>query len=363
MSLLVFHGDAQASGARDIRIVGEENLSCVGDLFLTRAIIFPLPFRLRTGTEAVFTVGPKPATTIILRNDDVPALAFPQRLTQRDIPATTAVVVLSAKPVDADLRNHVSCALDAKDPTGAARTKQLTECGIFLDFDAILRPFNRLITRYRAKFSREIQFNRIRRILARDFLGRAECEFYGFHTLQTGPSDFVSTVKVFDEILKLQSRCPIGGNQSDLPTSGLEEIKKQLEGGIEYSFYTLAFQAHDFVAATDLQNALLYAVFAFESAHAEFVERFIQSRAPAARARRLAEDFLREVGISAFAGLTPYIFMEPAQRPSEEVIERTGKAIRVRNELAHAKRDRANQPKVESHSSKELRELVFATLQ
>ena len=150
----------------------------------------------------------------------------------------------------------------------------------------------------------------------------------------------------------------IGATIHDIPAESIDKLKQSLNQTVRYAFYSFAVQAQDYIQQTDYLDALLYSVIAFENAHAEFIEHIADKRANRTTARRWAQELLREAGISTFISPTPALFMTSEDRPSDTTISGVRRAIKIRNEIAHAKRDKSGNLKIGAHGSHDLLPLI-----
>jgi hypothetical protein len=134
------------------------------------------------------------------------------------------------------------------------------------------------------------------------------------------------------------------GEWGDVPEERLALIQKALELQERFIFYEFAFEAKCRMVEQDYVGALLYAVVAFEGAHAAYLKLGLDRKFSFITDERKrekvidehAERLLKEAGISAIYRLTPVLFMDVDERPSEEELEKCGKGITMRNEIMHS---------------------------
>ena len=104
------------------------------------------------------------------------------------------------------------------------------------------------------------------------------------------------------------------------------------------------------------------AVAALEGVHAAFVEEVLSSRLPSDAEPSLPDDFLRELGMTLCNRLTPYIFMEPHERPAADLIAKAERALKFRNEVMHSLRNRRGTYRTRTRTNRELTDAYSATL-
>jgi hypothetical protein len=134
------------------------------------------------------------------------------------------------------------------------------------------------------------------------------------------------------------------GEWGDVAEDRLGFIQRALELQEIFIFYEFAFEAKSRMVEEDYVGALLYAVVAFEGAHATYLKlgldrkfSFITDEGEREKVvNERAERLLKEAGISAIYRLTPVLFMDEDERPSEEDLEKCGKGITMRNEIMHS---------------------------
>jgi hypothetical protein len=358
---ITFDGHAQVGGSMEVVFVGEELLSEKGPLNLVNSLFFRLPFRLRLGARlAVQVNGVIPARIVVLNSADIPN---PQ--SQRDLlgtmwkvrPEMASDVLVTVRSIELNdgQKAAIMTALSDRDYSKTSLGLEY----LHIHPEDILKPLNSLVVSYRVLFGEEVRGNRVRRLHRRDVGDHT----YSVHVfLPAGDPDDPSKIEASLLGAKPRSATPLvaGGDLFDLPAEGIAKFQKGLAQNTQYAFYSLAIQSQDYIQQTDYLNALLYAVIALENAHAELLEHVAEARVGCPEARGWAQELLRQAGISAIVRLTPYLFMEPRNRPAQATIDDVVKAIQIRNELAHAKRDRAHNLKVDTHSSRDLLPLIEA---
>jgi hypothetical protein len=165
--------------------------------------------------------------------------------------------------------------------------------------------------------------------------------------------------KLFD--LKAAREFRTGGSLTgelfDLPGEKLSAIPQAIDRLNDFYFYELAFEAKTKMVSEDYVGALLLAVAALEGAHGAFVTTVLGSRLPTDRTgddKNLEDSFLKELGFSLCNKLTPYLFMDAAERPTDEVIQSAATAVKYRNEIMHSLRNSAGHYRIRTRTNAEL---------
>lgn len=364
---ITFDAHSQACGFTESRFIGEELLAEKEPLQVINSLFCRLPFRLRLGSRAVFEVkGVVPARIAVINSVDIPNVDVQKELLghpPRPSPvppefASDVLITLNPVKLKEDMKATITRALEHPDYSKATANLHV----LHVPIEDFLKSLNTLVVSYRVIFGREIQWNRVRRVLRKDISGGKTYNLHVFKR-QLDSDDFQQIEDSITDATPTSSiPFRLGGTIHDLPAKNIAELQHNLSHNTHYAFYSLAIQAQDYIQQTDYLNALLYSVIAFENAHAELVEHVAETKAGCAAARKWAQNLLREAGISAMVRLTPFLFMEPENRPSDKTIDDVVRAIGIRNELAHAKRDKNRNLKVETHRSDSLLPLIEAVL-
>ena len=359
---ITFDAHSQKVGFTEDRFVCEELLTEKGPIQIINSFFCRLPFRLRLGSRAVFEIrGVVPARIAVINSVDIPNVEVQKKLVGNPPhvrPEFASDVLITLKPVKLkeDMKATIARALGLSNYSKAGANLHV----VHVNPEDLLQSLNTLVVSYRVLFGQEIQWNRARRVLRKDISGGQTYKLHVFKR-QHDSDDFQ---QIEESIVNATPASPIpfalGGNMHDISAENIAKLQHNLSHNTHYAFYSLALQAQDYIQQTDYLNALLYSVIAFENAHAEFVEHIAETKAGCAAARKWAQNLLREAGISAIVRLTPFLLMEPENRPSDETIKDVVRAISIRNELAHAKRDKNRNLKVETHRCDSLLPLIEA---
>jgi hypothetical protein len=159
-----------------------------------------------------------------------------------------------------------------------------------------------------------------------------------------------------------RSGIPIPSELSDLPSDKLKDITECIINQSDYIFYELAFEAEVKWVAHDHIPALLMAVAALEGVHGAFVTHMLSSKLPK-DSDNLAEKFIRELGMSFCNEVSPYLLMSETGRPSAELIQKVSLALRYRNEIMHALRNKQGKYKIKTRTSGEIHEAYSSVMQ
>lgn len=156
------------------------------------------------------------------------------------------------------------------------------------------------------------------------------------------------------------------GELVDLPSDKLNGIRDAINRINDFYFYELAFEAKAKMVSGDYIGALLLAVAALEGAHGAFVASALEAKLPSGRTgddKNLEDSFIKELGFSLCNKVTPYLFMDPPERPADEVIQNVATAVKYRNEIMHALRNSAGQYRIRKRTNAELTDAYSAALQ
>ncbi|TET34857.1 MAG: hypothetical protein E3J72_12030 [Planctomycetota bacterium] len=150
------------------------------------------------------------------------------------------------------------------------------------------------------------------------------------------------------------------GNLKNIPQHKLDNVSETIERQSNYVFYEFAFEAGEKIFNDDITGGLLLAVAALEGAHGAFIYEMIRAKMPADADKNLADDYIRELGMSLCNMINPYIFMEESKRPSLELLKKTGLALTYRNEIMHAIRNARGEYRSKNRTQKELYDAYYA---
>ena len=339
-SMIYFDGTAQTGGGREERYLREELLSEEGGLELVRSLLLRLPFRLRLGSRATFDVkGTIPARITVINSVDIPSVEVGAQLLQPLSPTIAQLasdVLITLRPLKLDIDRK---ALLASAITSPDYAKAVASARIHVHPEDWLKPLDPLIIQYIVLGGTDIHWNRVRRIFRKDISGGQPLALYMFKRRHDAINDDELLAGAAGAILRSAIPFEAGGPCHDCPVDLIAKLHKELSRDSQYGFYSMAVQAQDFMRQTDFLNALLYAVIAFENAHSELIEFVAETKAGSSSARKWAQQLIKEGGIHSFVHLTPFLFMEPENRPTDDVVSKVKKAIEYRNDIAHAKRD------------------------
>lgn len=129
-----------------------------------------------------------------------------------------------------------------------------------------------------------------------------------------------------------------------------EVLGSVLSSQAQYAHYELAFQSREALWRHDYWPALILACAAMEGAHAALIERISHHFASRADAREIVSGLLREQGIFTLMKVTPKLFMHESNQPSTLLMGSVERAIKMRNAIAHVKRDKVGSPTFRTYS-------------
>jgi hypothetical protein len=358
----MFDAHSQTAGSMEDRFVGEELLAEKGPLQVINSLFCRLPFRLRLGSRAVFEVrGVVPARIVVINSVDIPNAEVQKKwlgppLRVRPELASNVLITLNPVKLEENEKATIAKVLEHSDYGKASAGLR----ALHVHPEDMLKSLNTLVVFYRVLFGQEVLWNRVRRVLRKDIGGghtynlhvfKSQHDSYDFHQIEGSIADATPASPI---------PFTLGGGMYDIPAESIAKLQHDLSHNTHYAFYSLALQAQDYIQQTDYLNALLYSVIAFENAHAELIEHVAETKAGSMESRKWAQNLLREAGISAMVRLTPSLFMKPENRPSDNTIKDVVRAIEIRNQLAHAKRDKNRNLKVDTHRSDGLLPLIEA---
>jgi hypothetical protein len=165
---------------------------------------------------------------------------------------------------------------------------------------------------------------------------------------------------------ELRVDASITGELFDLPPEKLAGIEQAIDRLNSFYFYELAFEAKAKMVSGDFIGALLMAVAALEGVHNAFVTHALEARLPTGRTgddKNLEENFIKELGFSLCNKLTPYLFMDTAERPPQDLIQKVATAMKYRNEVMHALRNSSGVYRIRTRTNADLIDAYSAVLQ
>ena len=131
----------------------------------------------------------------------------------------------------------------------------------------------------------------------------------------------------------------------DVPDTQLEEMQRYTARHRTFIFYQFALDAKSRMVAQDYVSAVLFAVIALEGVHSVLLQmrlnRYLDDSitdkdARARRAESMTKRLLKDVGFSETLEMTSLLFLDPADRLSENAIQECKFGITIRNEIMHA---------------------------
>jgi hypothetical protein len=156
------------------------------------------------------------------------------------------------------------------------------------------------------------------------------------------------------------------GDMFDLPAERLAPISQAIARINTFYFYELAFEAKAKMVNSDYIGALLMAVAALEGVHGAYVTHVLGDKLPAGRTgddAKLEENYIRELGFSVCNKTTPCLLMDPAERPTQVLIDGAATAVKYRNEIMHALRSSSGGYRIRTRTNAEISDAYSAALQ
>ncbi len=123
----------------------------------------------------------------------------------------------------------------------------------------------------------------------------------------------------------------------DLPTIDVSRIQALLSSHEENLHHELMLVAKNLMFQRQASIALLVAMAALETVHGAFLREALGAALPDEEGEksRVINDFMREQGFYALVRISPYLFLEPGERPTRGDIELCMKGIEIRNAVMH----------------------------
>jgi hypothetical protein len=128
----------------------------------------------------------------------------------------------------------------------------------------------------------------------------------------------------------------------DLPTQVVNRIPVAFTRHCNYIFYEFAFHAKVRIESEDHIGALLMACIALEGVHSMFLKQVRKDNAPTHKRKR-EKDLKKQKKASRESRFyerlrkTSSVYLDVKERPPDKLLERCEKAIRIRDEIMHAK--------------------------
>lgn len=170
------------------------------------------------------------------------------------------------------------------------------------------------------------------------------------HTL-FGLLDLADKDKDWRRYFAMSGRFSISSN-AQYSADVLASIDKALKQQERHAFYEFATESRKQEALGEHRIAFLMAMIAFEGVHGAFVAHCLERRDPdnPQNAQKLASLLLSDQGVYKLNSITPILFMDPDERPTEEEIKKCNDAISVRNALMHSNRTPKGEYKLRTHT-------------
>lgn len=306
-----------------------ENIRC--------GYLVQLPYRIRIGTLRHFAVETNQQFDVWLHNRvDLPTGTGTEAIViggkaKCYEEAFTDVFVSPRKPVIPDdisgwLKNW------------ASQEFRIGPRGVMQNVQPCIDALNEFLIGYFAVVGRVEAGHPLRRLSYLDF--SAAC----VEIVLIQPAGFVP---LDGHLLELFARLPERKSQStgfvgafdDIPSSQIALIPRGIQRHKTFIFYEQAFEAYSRLFRLDSTSALIYMVVAFEAAHAAFLNLALQDKLQHLTEHQIegvVSTLLREHGISAIYQITPYLFMDEHEMPSQGDLEACQEGITLRNDMMHS---------------------------
>jgi hypothetical protein len=123
----------------------------------------------------------------------------------------------------------------------------------------------------------------------------------------------------------------------DLPNLDTIRIQDLLSSHDSNLHHELAVMAKSLMVKSQPAMALLIAIAALETVHGAFIRQVLGATLPDDEGSTdgLINDFMRDQGFYALIRISPYLFLEPSERPTREDVKKCTKGIEMRNAIMH----------------------------
>ena len=309
------------------------------------AYISKLPYRLRVGTFKRYPI--KGNTEVILNN----TLDFPKEATeeqqieymqQQEKHHTNLLVLTPPTKVS----NQEILELRREDEMLASSLGMLVP-GIYSDRGNTSAMFMNTEPEIAAIFKHlmSVYYHTTRLKSTLNELRNYDHYHWHYQILITCPSNHVFNREEIDKLFSLCSLSLLtasGGvipDLHDFDDAVLDALGGLLSSKPNFMFYQFALEAHSRFLGGDRLIGLLMLMIAYEGANAAFVHTVLEKRMARTpkKVHNAVDDYLRNVGLTQLNRMTPYLLMDPFERPSDIEIEGCHVAIETRNAIMHAK--------------------------
>lgn len=320
----------------------------ISDFQVHKGFILTLPFRLRIGSFLSIRVGD--AFDVIFRNClDIPygtpsgemekLMWEGKKFRPREQFFTEVLIIDKNVPVPKDFRDQYLAFIENNSVQKMPNSKERY-------FEA-LTALNDVIVGYHHATNSLFGGAVVEQVSSRIFFERLRY----LHTIIT-PSGYELSQTELTEILDTRRGKQfkqIEGQFSvdqldDVPPEQLELIQQYAELHQQFLFYQFALDAKSKMAGNDYVTAILFAVIALEGVTSVLLKMKIDSRLASsmpdaiARAKQvevIAEQLLKDMGLSKSLDMTSLLFLEVEDRPSENEMKKCKLGITIRNEIMH----------------------------
>lgn len=339
---LAFDAFTQTAGSPHLLAIVRKSLDPSQPVFASRYLIVRLPFRLRWSERCSFH----------LRQEGTEIVSLSTLLNYRSQEEWFSQIGgdHATLPIGLDPFTWAMVYTGCRRIKGESLELIKNDAGDLKDFEKASQPewderegalanLNRCVVAYWNAAGTAVQHNGLRLLNDADMLGEPHEWVTSISNSRESPIAVRDEWISFPATRKPRSSVPLFGGGLDLPASTIDKIKSSLSRDSDYPAYYFSFAGSVYTRNGEYQNALLYHVMAFESAHQHFLEFALeQLGVPEPMAR--ATDLHMRAGISLLLKITMHLFLTAAERPTSDAIEKTKKAVELRNSWVHGKRDK-----------------------
>jgi hypothetical protein len=357
---LVYDDWTKTTGSPKLIAYVHKDLSAANPLYLGRYLIIRLPFRIRSSVQRSFGLGPEGIPMVSVSN--------PLSITSDAEWNVLAVETGGELPSGVDPFTWVMIYIGSKRIKGHKLEVFLKDAGDLVQVEAVIQPemeekqaalasLNRFIVSYWHAAGDRIENNHLRLLNDADMLREPHAWIGCISNAKETPYAIANELHTFPSTRKPSEKIHLFGERSDLSAGTFTNIATALTKVSDYPAIYFSFAGQGYMRSGDYQNALLYYVMAFESTHQHFLEyAFSELDVPEAEAR--SNELRMRAGVTTLLKVTMHLLLKVGDRPSKGALERTKKAIELRNSWVHGKRDKSGRLHALQFSRIEISELI-----
>lgn len=364
-SNLVHDSITNTNGSPKLIAFVRKSLDVAQPIYVTRYLISRLPFRIRLSDRRSFNLGPDGASIVgVLNPVSIKSDAEWEALVQKPS---------GQLPTGLDPYTWAMTYVESRRIKGDKLELLRTDVGDLTHVESIIKPdydeeqstksyLNRFIVSYWNAGGTPTHDNRIRLLTDADMLREPHAWIACISNVRESPLAIAEEWKRFPSTRKPSAAVILYGQRNDLGPEVFTKMAAGLAKVSDYPAYYFALAGQGYMSAGDYQNGLLYYVMAFESAHQHFLE-FALSEMGVPEAEARSNDLHMRAGIMTMLKITLHLFLTVSERPSKDSVEKTKKAIELRNSWVHGKRDKEGRLHALQIGRVEIRDLIMGVIE